>query len=295
VQPVVIKQPYCWFDPSMSEGKMYYFWRMLTQFYNTMTVEFLPPIVPTEAEKQDAGMFAARVRGAMSAASGLPQTEHALADFFLMKDAQRAGMRRSAAANVAIDTPVGKLKNATHLSEPDLKFYMQRFAAADTTKTGMLQLADFEKAMQVEAGNDYVRELFELFDQDSDGVLRYAEFVSGLLYINTKVSAAETARLAFSLFDKDGDGKVHRADLDQAVETHNLAGVFTPERMAQLFEEMDSTKRGYVEVEQAVRWVEEHPDAMTDKHKTALLQQSAPVLVEQRAAAAAAAADAGQV
>ena len=146
-----------------------------------------------------------------------------------------------------------------------------------------------------QAGNDYVRELFELFDQDDDGVLRYAEFVSGLLYINAKVSAAETARLAFSLFDKDGDGKVHRADLDQAAETHNLAGVFTPERMAQLFEEMDSTKRGYVEVEQAVRWVEEHPDAMTDKHKTALLQQSAPVLVEQRAAAAAAAADAGPV
>jgi len=287
VQPCVIKQPYCWFDPTMSEGKTYYFYRMLTQIYNTMTVEFLPPIVPTEAEQQDPYLYAARVREAMSAASGLIQTEHALADFFLMKDAQKAGLRGLAGANAAMDTPVGKLKDATQLTEKDLKFYMQRFSDADTTKTGMLQLADFEKALQVGAGNDYVAELFELFDQDQDGVLRYAEFVSGLLYINGKVSAVETARLAFSLFDKDGDGKVHRADLEQAAEVQqNLDGVFTPERMVQLFEEMDTEKRGYIEVEQAVRWIEEHPDAMKDKHKTALLQQSAPALVEQRAAAA---------
>ena len=45
-------------------------------------------------------------------------------------------------------------------------------------------------------------ELFELFDQDGDGALRYAEFVSGLLYVNAKVSAVETARLTFRLFDK---------------------------------------------------------------------------------------------
>ena len=73
---------------------------------------------------------------------------------------------------------------------------------ADTTKSGLLSLADFEKALQVEAGNDYVGELFELFDQDGDGALRYAEFVSGLLYVNAKVSAVETARLTFRLFDK---------------------------------------------------------------------------------------------
>eukprot|EP01050_Picozoa_sp_SAG11_P001006 SAG11_NODE_40_length_21525_cov_16.276066_6_plen_480_part_00 len=285
VQPCIIKQPYCLFDPSMSEGKAYYWWQMLTQFYQTMTVEFLPPVVPTEAEQKDPYLFAARVRAAMSEASGMVQTDHALADFFLMKDAQKAGLRGVAGATAAMDTPVGKLKHATNLSEQDLKFYMQRFGDVDTTKTGLLRLADFEKAMQVEAGNDYVRELFELFDQDGDGILRYAEFVSGLLYINAKVSAVETARLTFSLFDKDGDGKVHRTDLEQATERHNLAGVFTPERMEQLFDEMDSSNRGYIEVEQAVRWVEEHPDAMTDRHKTALLQQSAPVLVEQRAAA----------
>ena len=63
-----------------------------------------------------------------------------------MKDAQKAGLRGHVATNVAIDTPVGKLKDATQLSETDLRFYMKRFGEADTTKTGMLRLADFEKA-----------------------------------------------------------------------------------------------------------------------------------------------------
>jgi Ca2+-binding EF-hand superfamily protein len=262
-------------------------WRLLTQFYNTMTVEFLPPVVPTEAEKQDHHLFAARVREVMSAASGLPQTEHALADYFLMEDAKQAGLRDTDAWTVAIDTPVGKLRDATQLSEADLKFYMQRFVDADCTKTGKLQLAEFRKALQVDpadqAGNDYIRGLFELFDQDHDGVLRWAEFVSGLLYINAKVSPTETARLAFGLFDKDGDGKVHRADFEQAVEEYNIAGVFTLTGIEELFKEMDSSKRGYVEVAQAVQWVKEHPGAMTNARKTALLHRSAPALVKARA------------
>jgi lysophosphatidylcholine acyltransferase / lyso-PAF acetyltransferase len=288
VQPCIIKHPYCWFDPTMSEGKTYYYWRLLTQCYNTMTVEFLPTIVPTAEEQHDAVLFATLVRREMAEASGLQLTDHALADFFLMKDAKKAGLRGSAAVNVAIDTPVGKLKDATQLSEADIKFYMKRFADADTTKTGMVQLADFEQALQVEPGNDYVRELFELFDQDDNGALHWAEFVSALLYINAKVSASETARLAFSLFDTNEDGKVQRADIEQAAEKFNLAGAFATEGMQQLFEEMDSAKRGYVEVEQAVQWVEEHPEAMTQTRKTALLQQSAPALVRDRAAAAAA-------
>ena len=52
-----------------------------------------------------------------------------------MKDAQKAGLRGHVATNVAIDTPVGKLKDATQLSETDLRFYMKRFGEADTTKT----------------------------------------------------------------------------------------------------------------------------------------------------------------
>ncbi len=45
--------------------------------------------------------------------------------------------------------------------------------------------------------------------EDGDGTLKYAEFVVGLLYINSKVDALTCMRLTFSLFDANADGKVH--------------------------------------------------------------------------------------
>ena len=137
----------------------------------------------------------------MAEALGVPQTEHALGDFFLMTKAKKAGIPMEKAVGLAIDTPLGTLGKLLHLSDADFFFYVQRFAEADTDKNGQLQLAEFERALEVEPGDSYVAELFELFDQDGDGVLRYAEFVAGLLYINSKVDDATTARLAFKLFD----------------------------------------------------------------------------------------------
>ena len=162
----------------------------------------------------------------MAEALGVPQTEHvsrttidgiwvaffqerqqqqscgqALGDFFLMTKAKKAGIPMEKAVGLAIDTPLGNLGKLMHLSDADFFFYVQRFAEADTDKNGQLQLAEFERALEVEPGDSYVAELFELFDQDGDGVLRYAEFVAGLLYINSKVDDATTARLAFKLFD----------------------------------------------------------------------------------------------
>jgi hypothetical protein len=58
---------------------------------------------------------------------------------------------------------------------------------------------------------------------------------------------------------------------------------WTSSGMQQLFEEMDSSKRGHVDVAQAVQLVEEHPEAMANTRKTALLHHSAPVLVQERA------------
>jgi len=34
------------FDPSLTAGCKYYYWRLLTQFYNPMTVTFLPVVTP---------------------------------------------------------------------------------------------------------------------------------------------------------------------------------------------------------------------------------------------------------
>ena len=264
----------------MTEGKSHYALRLLTQFWNSMEVTFLPVVVPTAAEKADPVLFGARVRQAMATALDVPQTEHALADFFLLTQAKRDGVEPSTAASIAIDTPVAKLKAMMSLSEADLTFYMRRFTQADTTKSGALSLSEFETALEAAPGEPFVARLFEMFDQDGDNALKYAEFVAGLLYINGKIDNAATARLAFALFDKNGDGKVHRESLSQAVEEHKLETIDQP-MIERLFLEMDPEGRGWVDEAQAVAFVVANPSVLSGPRKTALLQRFAGKLLEQ--------------
>ncbi len=63
----------------------------------------------------------------------------------------------------AIDTPLGELSKLLKLNDKELTFYMQRFAKADKSKDGRIDLAAFEEGLQTEPGNDYVRQLFEMF------------------------------------------------------------------------------------------------------------------------------------
>ena len=200
VQPCVIRHSHCHFDPSLTEGTSFYALKMLTQFWNSMSIEFLPVVEPTDEMKADPVLFAAHVRQLMAQALSVPQTEHALADFFLLSTAKKGGEQPLTAANLAIDTPVSKLKQMLSLSETDLTFYMGRFTKADVNKTGALwptvlsktcntvllngtvsnkliygpgalTLNEFETALDASAEElPYVGRLFEMFDQASTTV-----------------------------------------------------------------------------------------------------------------------------
>ena len=49
--------------------------------------------------------------------------------------------------DVAMDTPVGKLRDATHLTETDLKFYMQRFAGESQRLVPSRETASLSKRL----------------------------------------------------------------------------------------------------------------------------------------------------
>ena len=61
-QPVVISHAYRDLDPSLTQQCAYYPLRLLTQFHQRLTVEFLPVYTPSEAEKKDPALFAEGVR-----------------------------------------------------------------------------------------------------------------------------------------------------------------------------------------------------------------------------------------
>ena len=63
---------------------------MMLQFYNTMNVIRMAPIVPTDEEINDPMMFAERVRREMADRWNRPVTKHSYADFFLWESAQKS-------------------------------------------------------------------------------------------------------------------------------------------------------------------------------------------------------------
>ena len=73
VQPVVLRFGGRRFIPTWDTiPALHYIFRLLTQFSNSVSVQFLPGHVPTDAEKQNAALFAQNVRRELSQASGIP-------------------------------------------------------------------------------------------------------------------------------------------------------------------------------------------------------------------------------
>ena len=73
VKPVILRYPHQQFNPAWeSMTAPLHLWRLLTQFSNYCSVEWLPVYVPNEAEKKDPALFASNVREYMSRLSGLP-------------------------------------------------------------------------------------------------------------------------------------------------------------------------------------------------------------------------------
>lgn len=65
-------------------------YRNMCQVFNRMRVDYLPVYTPSEAEQQDADLFASNVREQMAAHMGVPVTRHSVEDFFLIQQAERA-------------------------------------------------------------------------------------------------------------------------------------------------------------------------------------------------------------
>ena len=83
VQPVLVRFPFKNCDPAWVTGgvsQLSLLHRLLCQFYNTLSVEYLPVYKPSAAEAggdfASAKLFAKNVRAVMADALGVPTTEH---------------------------------------------------------------------------------------------------------------------------------------------------------------------------------------------------------------------------
>lgn len=88
-------------------------------------VKYLPVMTPSEAEKQEPALFAARVQRAMADALGVPVTEHSFADTRLLFAARK--LKLPLAPAVLEMDKVARLWGASYA---DCRDAMERFSAA---------------------------------------------------------------------------------------------------------------------------------------------------------------------
>lgn len=93
VQPAIVRYPRDGLDPSwVSDGPAFLgiSGALMSELSNRAVVEFLPPYIPSAAERADPELYAANVQAAMAAALGVPSTQHTYEDIQLSLEAVKA-------------------------------------------------------------------------------------------------------------------------------------------------------------------------------------------------------------
>ncbi|KAH9558725.1 hypothetical protein CY35_06G023000 [Sphagnum magellanicum] len=138
VQPMLMRYPHVHMDPSwVAEGPVVYWllFRLMTQFHNFMSVEYLPVIHPTLAEQKNPRAFAERVRATMARALNVSVTQHSYEDAALAMEAVKLKLESKAGI-----LEFGKFEKLYQLSFKDAKLWLHKFLAMDPAKRSFLTL-----------------------------------------------------------------------------------------------------------------------------------------------------------
>nr|XP_006000313.1 PREDICTED: lysophosphatidylcholine acyltransferase 2 [Latimeria chalumnae] len=208
VQPVLIRYPnkldtvtWTW-QGYTAKGLLFL---TLCQFYTNLEIEFLPPHVPSEEEKNDPHLFANRVRNTMAKALSLPVTDHTFEDCRLMISAGQLTLPMEAGL-----VEFTKISKKLNLKWANVRKELDDFATiANASKGGRIGIEEFAKNLKLPV-SDVLKELFALFDRlfdlDEDGYITEEEF-SSLLCSALGVPDLDVSNL-FKEINTDKSGKI---------------------------------------------------------------------------------------
>lgn len=164
--------------------------RLMSQVYNTVSLEYLPVHNPTEEEKKDPHLFARNVQLIMSKALGVPVTEHSLEDLQF----QFAAVKANLPAEVGVIGFAG-LKDVFSVDSKQIKQQMNVFKEMDATGTGVVGYEEFKAAFTKgfhapSAQQEQFLEEFFLQLTGGDDHLDFRKFLIGLALVNENEKAS---------------------------------------------------------------------------------------------------------
>lgn len=244
VQPVLIRYRYRFCDPSWAGTRVglgALALRLVTQFYNTMDVTFLPVYHPNEEERSDPILYANNVRRFMSENSNdqIGLSNYSIEDYIVLTEAKKYGIGQSDAV-IGVET----LRKATSLSGADIKQIVKSFHAMDVENTGYISYQQFIKALGI-PDSPSTKKSFDALCERGATTISFRAFLQSVVHLSRDINTDEKLRMAFEIANVKGDGKITPDEL--AVVISIVAPDMSSDSVKQLFRRMDTRRVGFID------------------------------------------------
>uniref|UniRef100_F7FTT6 Guanylate cyclase activator 1C n=1 Tax=Monodelphis domestica TaxID=13616 RepID=F7FTT6_MONDO len=132
--------------------------------------------------------------------------------------------------------------------------------------SGLQTLHEFKALLGLQGlnqrANQYVDQLFNIFDKNKDGFIDFLEFIAAVnLVIRGKMD--QKLKWYFKLYDADGNGSIDRKELLNiftAIQAINGQNTLNPQEFANLiFEKTDTNNDGELTLEEFISGLEKDP------------------------------------
>ena len=104
---------------------------------------------------------------------------------------------------------------ASNFEAIEVKALWAHFSCLSKTKGAdepLISREDFESAVGMK-NSTFTDRLFATFDENDDGSINFAEFLTILSVLSNKATAAQKLEVSFKIYDMDNDGKIGREEL----------------------------------------------------------------------------------
>eukprot|EP01134_Creolimax_fragrantissima_P004453 CFRG4453T1 len=223
VQPVIIKYTRSRFDPAWTiagDSLPTLMLRCFCQFYNGVSVRFLPLYIPSDAERKSPTLYANNVRETMALEGRMTLTRQWLEDTILFRKALQLG---ALGCNLLCDDV------SDYATKKKLTSLLSEFHKMDTNNDGLLDYNEFITALAPN-GNKQDRmaamSLFSIMDKTGTNVIDFKEFVAGLYLAQDGPNASEEdikskIEFVFSVYGLDKITDIGKVSAMKILEEHH--------------------------------------------------------------------------